>query len=67
MTLHFVYIKVNGKAFPQKWNGDDVDGHGQKRKGGLLFFKTLDEHEEKLNLNELCKLYPYEDKKNEVE
>ena len=66
--IYFVWIKTNGKLAPQKWYGDKTTGTGKfkhgavDKEGPLVFFVTLPKEQEELSLNDLIKLYPYEEK-----
>jgi len=66
-SFYFVYLRgVGGKAWPQKWYGDQTKGtgefkHGAVGAGDLLQFVKLSAEEAEMTIPDLEKKYPYTD------
>lgn len=58
--MYFVWIKGFQNPEAQIWNEKLVDGNGKPKP--YLFIKELAPYEEKFNLDDLCKFYPFEAK-----
>ena len=57
--IFFVWAKFNGKPFPQKWYGNQINtATGKPRDEGVLRKIELSDKEKDLTLDELKFVYP---------
>lgn len=58
--MWFIYRRVNGRVFPEKWNHDHVNSAtGKAHDIGVVFKKELTDKEKNMTLDELKVTYPY--------